>query len=151
MDNSLSWFDKRLNALYRATIYRPDHLAQSLRVDEPAPELDQWLTERNYSHWIFLTAWNPASKPATVFANERAQSALRRTLRSGKFDYYPALAIDPAGKWPLEPSLFIPGMPVSEGARLAYAFRQNAFLAGTIGEAVALHWTMASFSMINDE
>jgi len=151
MDNSLSWFDKRLDAFYRATFYQVDHLSISLRVDEPSSELDRWLKTHDHTNWAFITAWNPASKPVSVFQNERAQSALRRNLLGGGYDYYPALGIDPSGKWPPEPSLFIPEISVSRAAEFAYAFRQNAFLAGKIGQAVALHWTMPSFSMMNDK
>jgi hypothetical protein len=151
MDNSLSWFDKRLNEFYRATFYHLDHLQHPLRVDDQSSELDQWLNDRQHNRWVFITAWNPASKPVTAHENLRAQSALRKTLRSKGWDYYPALAVDPGGKWPSEPSLFVPDMSVAQGADLAYAFRQNAFLAGNTGEAVKLHWTMASFSMMNDE
>ena len=151
MDNSLSWFDKRLNAFYRATIYHLDHLTHPLRVDDQSPELDRWLNARQHNRWVFITTWNPASKAATAHENSRTQSALRKTLRSEKWDYYPALAVDPAGKWPSEPSLFVPDMSVTQGAELAYAFRQNAFLAGNTGEAVKLHWTLASFAMMNEE
>jgi len=151
MDNSLSWFDKRLDAFYRATIYRIDHLQNPLRVGSRSPELDKWLLDHSYDRWIFLTAWNPASQPSSAEQNERAQSDLRHTLLARSFEYYPGVGIDPAGKWPAEPSLFIPGMPLSEGASLAYAFRQNAFLAGSIGQAVTLHWTMAAHSMMHIE
>jgi hypothetical protein len=149
MDNSLSWFDKRLNAFYRATIYNIDHLIHPLRVDDQSPELDRWLNDRQHNHWVFITAWNPASKAVPAHENSRSQSALRKTLRSEGWDYYPALAVDPAGKWPSEPSLFVPAMSVARGAELAYAFRQNAFLAGTIGKKVALHWTMDTYSLMD--
>lgn len=149
MDNSLSWFDKRLDAFYRATFYYLDHLDQPLRVDTPSSELDQWLNEHQHNCWVFITAWNPASKPASAIENMRAQSSLRITLLADGFDYYPARAIDPAGKKPSEPSLFIPDMSVAQGAELGYTFRQNAFLAGKKGKAVELHWTMGNKTILH--
>jgi hypothetical protein len=77
---------------------------------------------------VFLTACNPRSRRLRPAANARRLRALQRAVRALGHPWLPGRGIDPQGLWPDEPSLWIPGLPLAEGCRLARRFGQHALV-----------------------
>jgi hypothetical protein len=76
----------------------------------------------------WLTAWNPASERRDDALNEAAQRELEDRVRAQGLGWLPGRAEDPLGRWPVEPSLWVPGLPADSACALARDFGQNALL-----------------------
>jgi hypothetical protein len=97
------------------------------RVGRAVPEpLAGWLAEHGPAGW--LSAFNPGSRPLPLLENLRRHEALWRRLRAGGFQALAGYAADPAGEWPDEPSLLVPGIARDRLNRLALEFGQAAVL-----------------------
>ncbi|TBR39148.1 MULTISPECIES: DUF3293 domain-containing protein [Dyella] len=129
--------DEALLRAYLATDYQvrlPDGRRASLRVDAPVPTaLARWLGIRP---WVYLTAWNPQSRPRAFQVNRLAQRSLLAALEGR-----PVLAgvgIGPDG-W-RESSLLVAGLDVPEADALGHRFGQLAYLHGSEGGPARLRW-----------
>jgi hypothetical protein len=97
------------------------------RPDRPAPgPLDTWLADNGPAGW--LSAFNPGSRRLSALDNLRRHDALWRRLRSEGRTALAGYAADPAGAWPDETSLLVPGIGLERLNRLALDFGQLAFL-----------------------
>jgi hypothetical protein len=76
----------------------------------------------------WLTAWNPASERRDDVVNEAAQRALEARVHASGHGWLPGRAEDPLGHWPVEPSLWVPGLAAELACGLAHDFGQNALL-----------------------
>lgn len=121
--------DPALLAAYRAADYVVPLGARicRFRVDAPAPEpLVRWLLLHGPAGW--LTAFNPGSRSLSILNNLRRHESLWQHLRAEGFEAFPGYASDPAGAWPDETSLLVPGIPIGRLHRLAREFGQIAYL-----------------------
>lgn len=105
-----------------------------LRVGEHATDIEAYCPADRY---VFLTAWNPASQPASDLSNQAADAALVAQLDAAGAQRLAAWAQDPDGDWN-EPGWLVPGLELSTADLLAREFGQAAVLAWERGEAVRL-------------
>ena len=118
----------RLRASYRSTAYIIffDGGARVLRAGRPSAAADSLLRDLDKKCGVFITAWNPGSRPCGRRANAAAMRRLEADLlRPG------ATVLRAVGKgrgWPAEPSYFAAGLSRGAGCRLGRRYRQNAVL-----------------------
>jgi hypothetical protein len=114
---------------YRAThftVLEPRPL--TLRVDHHSAELAELFQEMGVSSAGYLTAWNPYSAETSAADNEAAQLSLIRRLSLEGYPTLKALGVDPAGEWPGEESVFVPGLGLERAKSLGVEFGQNAIV-----------------------
>nr|WP_296747520.1 DUF3293 domain-containing protein [Thioalkalivibrio sp.] len=131
--------DTALLAAYRAAEYVVPIGARlcPFRADRPAPgPLDAWLADNGPAGW--LSAFNPGSRRLPILDNLRRHDALWRRLRSQGLPALAGYAVDPAGEWPDETSLLVPGIGLERLNRLALDFGQVAFLWLEPGQSVRM-------------
>lgn len=105
-----------------------------LRVGQPAADLEAyWPAER----YVFITAWNPASKPHSEAVNETADLRLVAHLDENRTPRQAAWAECPSGDW-REPGWLVTGLDSARIDALAQAFGQVAVLAWERGQPVRL-------------
>jgi hypothetical protein len=112
-------------AHYRVTTPRGDLL---LRVDQRHPGLASLLEESDVSQAALLTAFNPGARRAAPFRNRRAQRQLREEIARRGYRTLAGRNEDPRGRWPVEPTLLVLGLPLQVARRLAAGHGQVAFL-----------------------
>lgn len=118
-----------LTEAYQAAHYRIDADPPIvLRIGQAQPALRSLMPSGSETGGIFLTACNPYSRRLRPAANARRLRALRRAVERLGHAWLPGRGLDPLGQWPDEPSLWIPGLPLDEGLRLARRFGQNALV-----------------------
>ncbi len=133
---------RRLRAAYRATVYRVQapHGVIDIRIGERHAALDALLAAHAARHWLWITAFNPASRRLSDSANEARHRRLLEALRSRRLPSYPATAIALAGDWPPERGVLVLGAGVGEGLELAARFGQHAIVCGRAGGVARLRW-----------
>lgn len=99
-----------------------------LRVDHHSAELAELFKEMGVSSAGYLTAWNPYSAETSAADNAAAQLSLIRRLSLEGFPTLKALGVDPAGEWPGEESVFVPGLDIERANSLGVEFGQNAIV-----------------------
>ena len=116
-------------AAYEATEFRVlEPLPFILRVGCASEDLLALYTSTCVNCAAFLTAWNPYSLETSDKDNKKAQEALLRNLSLEGFPTLNALGVDPAGTWPGEESLFVPGLSLERAKSLGSEFGQNAIV-----------------------
>lgn len=114
---------------YRATHFKVlEPRPITLRVDHHSAELAELFKEMGVSCAGYLTAWNPYSAATSAADNEAAQLSLIRSLSLEGYPTLKALGVDPAGKWPGEESVFVPGLDLERAKSLGDEFGQNAIV-----------------------
>jgi hypothetical protein len=108
------------------TVLEPRPL--TLRVDHHSAELAELFKEMGVSSAGYLTAWNAYSAEASAADNEAAQLSLIRSLSLEGYPTLKALGVDPAGEWPGEESVFVPGLGLERAKSLGVEFGQNAIV-----------------------
>lgn len=104
----------------------------TLRVGQRSAELQSLYVDMGVTCAGYLTAWNPFSAETSTVDNIKAQLSLIRRLSLEGYPTLKALGVDPAGKWPGEESVFIPGLDLERTKSLGVEFGQNAIvLAGS--------------------
>lgn len=103
-----------------------------------SPKLDALLTRTGADRWAILTAWNPESLRLSRRENDARQRQLLDVLHSAGYETLAAEGRDPAGAWPPEPSLFVPGITKKQARALGRQFGQLAVLVGHRGSAARL-------------
>lgn len=133
----------RLAQTYHAALYRIDTPTPILlKIGAAQPELKALARTLQRPSWgVFLSASNPRSRLLRPAANGRRLKALQRALRQAGYSWVPGRGLDPAGRWPDEPSLWIPGLPESVAHALARQFGQNAFVWCDEQTVAHLVWT----------
>lgn len=122
--------DHVLKTAYRAALYRVLAPAGELllKVDQPSPGLADLLREAGADQAALLTAFNPHSQIQTAGWNRTAQARLLAQLAAEGYRPLPACNGDPAGRWPVEHSVLVPGMDLPAARRIAARYQQVAFL-----------------------
>ena len=128
---------KKLLKAYEATTYviHAPGGNVSFRVGRAAPGIDGLLEPESHMEWVFMTATNPFSKPASEAENSERQELLCKTLRLGGYQFLTGMGIGDGGDWPREPALFIPGMTREKGLAYGRVFEQYAIIHGRRGAA----------------
>lgn len=103
--------------------------------------LDRWLHRLDIREWLFITAWNPRSRPLPRWRNRARQRALQRTLRRNVRVLYCGLGVPDDRSWRSEHSLFAGPVAAGRARRLGRQFHQNAVVIGRRGGVPALLWT----------
>jgi len=118
-----------LVATYRAAHYLvPGRAPLLLRVGETNTALAELLASLQVDAAAFLTACNPASEALSAEENARRMRVLQGEIRDAGLPVINALACDPAGAWPDEASLLVPGADRVWSEALARRHGQNGFL-----------------------
>ena len=100
----------------------------TLRVGLQSPELTKLYAQMGVTSAGYLTAWNPYSAETSEEDNKKAQLVLLRKLSLERFSALSALGVDPAGTWPGEESVFVPGLGLERAKSLGSEFGQNAIV-----------------------
>ncbi len=111
-----------------------------LRIGEASEALARLYARLGCERCACLTACNPRSRALRPAANARRMRALAAALARGGWHAIAAESRDPAGDWPAEPSLLVPGMGIPEALGLARRFGQNAFVAAGPRAVPELVW-----------
>jgi len=90
--------------------------------------------------WAVLTPCNPRSRRVSGLLNRRYLRELRQVLAALKLRHEPALNRDPMHRWPDELGVLLLDASPQQLLGLARHFRQNAVLAGTLGQPPGLLW-----------
>lgn len=140
-----------LACAYRQTHYQiASDPAVTLRVGASHPALARHATGYTPGG-VFLTACNPRSRRLRPKANARRHRALQRALAQRGWQTVDGVARDPAGIWPDERSLWVPGLPLAEGRRLARRFGQNALIWCDAQTVAHLVWLARSRPAASDK
>jgi hypothetical protein len=133
---------KALEPAYRRTVYRAFAPGGpiDLRIGYRCRALDRLLAASGCTHWAFLTAWNPRSRPLPVWRNATRSRHLAQALHALGCRFLPGLGIPQEPGWQPEVSLLVLGMPAARALRIARGFGQNAVVAGRRGRQTQLLW-----------
>lgn len=130
---------------YTQALYRIDGPPPVLlRIGQVSAALAQLHQRHGCASSVFITACNPRSRRLRPAANQRRLRALRRALDVLGRAYLPACGLDPQRLWPDEPGLWVPGLPLRQGLRLARRFGQNAIVWCRDSQPACLVWAYSS-------
>jgi triacylglycerol esterase/lipase EstA (alpha/beta hydrolase family) len=132
-----------LDDAYRATSYLlflPEYTV-SLRIEEPASALDDWLAREGYKTWAFISAYNPRSQPLSKEENRIRHQQLIEHVESRHQPWREGMGRPDRSDWKPEYGLFLPGITKRDAMALARRFQQNALLFGTRGQPPQLIYT----------
>lgn len=118
--------DPGLLEAYHATGYivLPDGIA--VRIGSVSADLDRLMGRIGACSAVFVTAWNPASRPTGPAANAAAEAALAREVAARGWRALPQEGRGDAGDWPPEPGLLVLDIDRETALDLALRFGQNA-------------------------
>lgn len=137
-----SHIDPRLIQAYLETEYRV--LGDSSMVLHPdvfSPELAMLHQAVAVDCSAFITAYNACSQPTEAAVNRQQQARLAGVLAARGLSTIDAMGVHPAGRWPGEPSLLVPGMSLEDARQVGTQFDQNAVVwsgAGAIPRLILL-------------
>jgi hypothetical protein len=94
------------------------------------PDLDEMLKAKDYRSWAFVTAFNPASVPATDEENRRAQGQLHKEIQNNGWQFYPGIGQPGDARWTGEPSFLVLGISRHKAMQLGTKFGQLAVVFG---------------------
>jgi hypothetical protein len=119
-----------LVAAYRAARYRVSAARPpfELMIDAPSAALAACHRAYGVERSAFLTAWNPASIPASGAANSAAAARLEGRLRGCGYRLLGGQGLDPAGQWAAEDSVLVLGIGLAEASAIGREFGQAALL-----------------------
>jgi len=131
-------------AAYRQAEYRVELLQGELvlRVDRHDTDGDRRLRQEVgvESHWAILTPCNPDSQRLPDQENAERLAQLAEIVEGLGLRCVSSVNRDPSGQWPDEPGILLCDPPPGFAEELGRHFRQNAILAGVLGEAPRLIW-----------
>ncbi|MDG5494226.1 DUF3293 domain-containing protein [Niveispirillum sp. BGYR6] len=139
----MSRIDAKLLDAYQATSYvvLEGKRSATARVMALNGEIDALLEKRGSAEIVFVTAWNPKSKPASAEANEKATAKLQDILEEEELDYLPA-EFRPASKdWPVEKGFAIFDLAPFDALQLAEMLGQYAIVWQGQGQPAHLMFT----------
>lgn len=115
-----------LLAAYQATLYTVETGRGTLgvRIGERSTAIDRLLTERGARAGVFVTAWNPLSRPTDRKINETANRQLEAALSAAGLAFLPHVGRGDDPHWPPEHGFFVLDPP--DPAALGRRWRQNA-------------------------
>ncbi|MEM9991289.1 MAG: DUF3293 domain-containing protein [Bacteroidota bacterium] len=106
-----------------------------IHIDQFHPRLDQLLVKHRATHWAYLTAWNPYSKPLSFTENQALNTKLI-TQFAGK-TYFLGKGVSQKGNW-WEASFLVLDIAVVTAKLLGQEFQQKAILVGQRGKKAQL-------------
>jgi len=135
---------KRLDVVYRKAEYRIllGEQPEVFRIGEYNPAAEHRLRKRIIiqREWAVLTPCNPRSQEATQETNTFYYHEMRDALEAHNSQWLPATNHDPLGSWPDEPGFIVADADPVWVRELGLRFRQNAYVAAKVGEALRLIW-----------
>lgn len=99
-----------------------------VRIGQLNRSLNQLLEQENSRGAAILTACNPGAQICSRAFNDAVQESLLRDLQKLDLRWWPAVNLDPAGKWPDEPSLLVLDISLQQARWQARLFKQLAFV-----------------------
>jgi Protein of unknown function (DUF3293) len=125
-DDVTGKLDPGLLAAYRATSYTvlPEGIA--VRIGAESADLDRLMARLGARSAVFVTAWNPASRPTDPAENAAAGAALAREVEERGWRALPQEGRGDAGDWPPEPGLLVLDLDRAAALDLALRYGQNA-------------------------
>jgi len=111
----------------------------TLRIGEPSPPADMFLSSHDTKSGLFITAFNPFSKQVSDAENEQAMAELAKELQQRELLFVDAEGADEKGEWPPEPSYFVAMDSFIDAVLLANRFKQNAFVWHRLGKTSELY------------
>jgi hypothetical protein len=106
--------------------------------------------ELGAQHYLFITAWNPPSKPATSAENLAADERLQARLKEAGFRHHSALGCNAQGG-AVEYGWMVLDVPLEGGDALAREFGQAGTLYWQRGEPVRLRMLSPRPAVIDDQ
>ena len=103
-------------------------------VGQTAEDIERELDAR---HYLFITAWNPPSRPATTAENLAADERLQARLKAAGFQHHSALGCNARGG-AVEYGWVVLDVPLESGDALAREFDQAGTLYWERGDIVRL-------------
>ena len=100
----------------------------ALRIGRHSARLQSLHAAHHTDCSAFVTACNPYSQPWSMARNSAAHQALRTRLAQHGWTCLPGYGRHPAGRWPAERSLLVPGLGLAQAQALGTALRQNALV-----------------------
>ena len=119
-----------LIAAYRATHYCVNGVTPPflMRIDAPNADLAACHRAHGVECSVFLTAWNPGSRPTPEADNAAAQGRLEALLRARGYPLLAGLGLDPTGQWEGEESFLALGMERGTGCEIGREFHQHSIV-----------------------
>lgn len=97
-----------------------------LRVGVASEELTKLYKQTRTNCGVFITAWNPRSKKTPAATNKAKQAELSKELGQRSLTFFDGIGKHPSGKWPEEPSFFVPGLSLEAAKALGRKYEQSA-------------------------
>ena len=127
-------------AAYEATAFDADtpvgHVR--IRIGESSPLLEELLQHAGAEVWVFVTAWNPASRELDSAENRARNRALRTDLSELGCEVFDGLGQPLTGSWTAEESFLALGIDRAQSVELGKRHGQNAVVWGRRGRAAEL-------------
>lgn len=139
----MSGLDPKLLSAYQQTSYvaLDGKRAATARIMADGSDIDALLEKRGAAEIVFITAWNPHSRPASAAANEAAHARLTDILEDEDLDFVPA-ELRPATKdWPVEKGVAIFDLAPFDALQLAEMLGQYAIVWQGQGQPAQLLFT----------
>ncbi|NJB87607.1 hypothetical protein GGR26_003391 [Lewinella marina] len=130
--------DEKLAQAYRNAVYVVN--GYELKIDEPHPDFDAWLSRRGHRYYLILTAFNPYSTPLPEPVNEARHHTLIELLDRRGMPYVAAAGSDPEGGWPEERGVCLLDPSPEAGCAIGRLYQQHAIVVGRRGESPDLVW-----------
>lgn len=111
-----------------------------LRIGEYNQRLDTLLEEANQQTWAWITAANPGAQQVSEKVNAARFREMLALVSHQKLKYLAADAVPDSPGWPIEPGLFIFGIPLESALDIGRQFGQLAILAGSKNRVPQLHY-----------
>ncbi len=130
-----------LSHAFEKAIYRV-HSPQGnidVRIGQFNRTLNQLLQQETSRGAAILTACNPGAQICSRAFNDAVQESLLRSLQKLDLRWWPAVNLDPNGKWPDEPSLLVLDISLQQARWQARLFKQLAFVYIPLDGKPALH------------
>ena len=130
--------DAALLDAYRDAAYAIDGLAATARIGERCPAVERECERIGATRASIVTAFNPYSEQSDSDGNRLRQRWLAAELRASGLTVIAAEGRDPAGHWPPEESLLVPGSTPELDDCLMRAYEQHAVVVVEAGRPAQL-------------
>ena len=125
------------NTTYR-TVVEPIF---EIRVGEMNDSLSEFMHERGYDNWSFITAENPLSRQLNPVENKTRNAALKNLIEQASLFYLEGRGVPDDGQWSPENSFLVFDAGKETSLRWSHEFQQKAFVYGSVGRKARLIFT----------
>jgi len=123
-------FEAYKNTTYR--VYLP--LGEiDIRIGVMNPLLQQLLLSNHVESWAFITACNPYSVMQNEDVNTLLNTQLERYLLEKQYVFFKGIGVGDDDSWEPEASFMVLNIRKEDAIKLGKQFKQNAIVAGVIG------------------